>query len=169
MTQTAADRAPGTATLEAPTRLLALALVVLAVALVLAGCTATTASSSAPTPQADVKPSALALQQQFVKVVKQVGPWLVGSFPADDLAVLHIDAGGLQPAAFADSSHLQVGDVALAIGNPLALGAWNSIVAGLLALALAGSVLVAGRGRKGCSASAGREHRPQPEAPDGRR
>ena len=51
----------------------------------------------------------------------------------------------------------------------LALGAWNSIVAGLLTLTLAGSVLVAGRGRKGCSASAGREHRQQPEAPDGRR
>ena len=46
---------------------------------------------------------------------------LVDSFPADDLAVLHIDAGGLHPAVFADSSRLQVGDVALAIGNPLGL------------------------------------------------
>ncbi|HZA80046.1 MAG TPA: trypsin-like peptidase domain-containing protein, partial [Actinomycetes bacterium] len=46
---------------------------------------------------------------------------LVDSFPAHDLAVLHIDASGLQPASFADSSRLQVGDVALAIGNPLGL------------------------------------------------
>ena len=50
----------------------------------------------------------------------------------------------------------------------LALGAWNSIVAGLLTLAPAGSVPVAGRRRKGRSASAGREHRQQAEAPDGR-
>jgi putative serine protease PepD len=155
-----------------------LALLVLAGALALAGCTATAASSSTPAPEADVKPSALALQQQFVQVVKQVGPSvvliqtdqglgsgivfdangnvvtnhhvvanagsfrvtlangrrygarLVGSFPADDLAVLHIDAGGLQPAAFADSSRLQVGDVALAIGNPL--GLQSSVTEGIV-------------------------------------
>jgi putative serine protease PepD len=145
-----------------------LALVV--AALVLAGCgAAPTGPAQAATAGLDVAPSALALQQQFVKVVKQVGPAvvlirtseglgsgivfdatgdvvtnnhvvdnadgfqvtlangrqyrarLVGSFPADDLAVLHIGAGGLHPAAFADSSRLQVGDVALAIGNPLGL------------------------------------------------
>jgi S1-C subfamily serine protease len=125
-----------------------------------------------------VAPSALALQQQFVKVVKQVGPSvvliqtsqglgsgivydangnvvtndhvvqgasgfqvtladgkqyparLVGSFAADDLAVLHIDAGGLHPAGFADSSQLQVGDVALAIGNPL--GLQSSVTEGIV-------------------------------------
>jgi putative serine protease PepD len=55
---------------------------------------------------------------------------LVGSFPADDLAVLHIDADGLQPAAFADSSRLQVGDVALAIGNPL--GLQSSVTEGIV-------------------------------------
>ena len=51
-----------------------LALVVLAGALVMAGCTA---SSSAPATGLDVKPSAVALQQQFVEVVKQVGPSVV--------------------------------------------------------------------------------------------
>jgi putative serine protease PepD len=150
-----------------------LALVVLAAALVLAGCGGTTASSSAATPALDVKPSATALQQQFVQVVKQVGPSVVliqnaqglGSgivfdakgdvvtndhvvdhadgfqvtlangrqYPArlaDDLAVLHVDAGGLHPAAFADSSHLQVGDVALAIGNPL--GLQSSVTEGIV-------------------------------------
>jgi putative serine protease PepD len=46
---------------------------------------------------------------------------LVGSFPADDLAVIKISATGLHPATFADSSTLQVGDIAVAIGNPLGL------------------------------------------------
>jgi hypothetical protein len=46
---------------------------------------------------------------------------------------------------------------------------WNSILAGLLTLALAGSVLMAARRRKGRSASAGREHHQEFEAPDGRR
>ncbi len=155
-----------------------LTLVVLMAALVLAGCSATADSSTAPAATADVKPSALALQQQFVQVVKQVGPSvvliqtnqglgsgivfdakgdvvtnnhvvdnagafritlangrqygarLVGTFPADDLAVLHIDAAGLRPAAFADSSRLQVGDVALAIGNPL--GLQSSVTEGIV-------------------------------------
>ena len=139
-----------------------LAAMVLAGTLALAGCTATATAGgqAASAPTLDVKPSALALQQQFVQVVKQVGPSvvliqtsqglgsgivfdangdivtnnhvvqgassfqvtlangdqrqarLVGAFPADDLAVLHIAAGGPRPAAFADSSALQVGDVA---------------------------------------------------------
>jgi hypothetical protein len=46
---------------------------------------------------------------------------------------------------------------------------WNSILAGLLTLALAGSVLLAGRRRKGRSATTGREHRQQVQVPDGRR
>jgi S1-C subfamily serine protease/RsiW-degrading membrane proteinase PrsW (M82 family) len=153
-------------------------------ALVLAGCSTSSASpasptsSSATTPAVAVAPPALALQQQFVKVVKQVGPSvvliqtsqglgsgivfdangnvvtnnhvvqgatgfqvtladgkqyrarLVGSFATDDLAVLHIDAGALHPAGFADSSQLQVGDVALAIGNPL--GLQSSVTEGIV-------------------------------------
>jgi S1-C subfamily serine protease len=46
---------------------------------------------------------------------------LVGSFPPDDLAVVKVSAAGLRPATFADSSRLQVGDLAIAIGNPLGL------------------------------------------------
>jgi putative serine protease PepD len=46
---------------------------------------------------------------------------LVGSFPADDLAVISVSGGHLKPAAFADSSTLEVGDLAIAIGNPLGL------------------------------------------------
>jgi S1-C subfamily serine protease len=132
------------------------ALAALVAALVLAGCgsTATATDTATATPGLAVAPSALALQQQFVQVVKQVGPAvvlirtseglgsgivfdangdvvtnnhvvdnaggfrvtlangkqyrasLVGTFPADDLAVLHVDATRLRPAAFADSSKL---------------------------------------------------------------
>ena len=154
-------------------------------ALVLAGCSSaasgaghTPSSSSTTPPPAAVAPSALALQQQFVQVVKQIGPSvvliqtsqglgsgivfdakgdvvtnahvvsgadsfqvtlangrryparLVGSFPADDVAVLDVDAGGLHPASFADSSRLQVGDVTLAIGNPL--GLQSSVTEGIV-------------------------------------
>lgn len=44
---------------------------------------------------------------------------LVGNDADSDLAVLKIEAEDLIPASFGDSSVLQVGDVALAIGNPL--------------------------------------------------
>ena len=46
---------------------------------------------------------------------------LVGRFPPDDLAVVRISGAKLTPAAFADSSNLDVGDFAIAIGNPLGL------------------------------------------------
>ena len=157
---------------------LLLAVAALVAAVVLAVCATNTASPSAATPAVEVSPSALAQQQQFVQVVKQVSPSvvliqtsqglgsgivfdaagnvvtnahvvegassfqvtladgkqyparLVGDFAADDLAVLHIDAIGLHPAAFADSSKLQVGDVALAIGNPL--GLQSSVTEGIV-------------------------------------
>ena len=47
---------------------------------------------------------------------------LVGAYAADDLAVITIGPGhGIKPASFADSSKLAVGDLALAVGNPLGL------------------------------------------------
>jgi len=46
---------------------------------------------------------------------------LVGSFPPDDLAVIRVSGANLKPATFADSSKLQAGDLAIAIGNPLGL------------------------------------------------
>ena len=158
------------------------AVAALAAALVLAGCGADPARSATTTATTSaglaVSPSALALQQQFVQVVKQVGPSvvlirtseglgsgvvfdakgdvvtndhvvdnadgfqvtladgkqyparLVGGFPADDLAVLHVDATGLHPASFADSADLAVGDVTLAIGNPL--GLQSSVTEGIV-------------------------------------
>lgn len=47
---------------------------------------------------------------------------LVGSDQPSDLAVLKVDAGSLQPMAFGDSDAVQVGDVVLAVGNPLGIG-----------------------------------------------
>jgi S1-C subfamily serine protease len=46
---------------------------------------------------------------------------LVGSFAPDDLAVVKVTGAGLKPATFANSSKLKVGDLAIAIGNPLGL------------------------------------------------
>ncbi len=46
---------------------------------------------------------------------------LVGLDPQDDLAVIKINATGLTPIAFADSSKVTVGEFAVAVGNPLNL------------------------------------------------
>jgi S1-C subfamily serine protease len=52
---------------------------------------------------------------------KQYQATLVGSYAPDDLAVIRIQAAGLHPATFGNSSNLQVGDIVMAIGNPLGL------------------------------------------------
>jgi len=49
------------------------------------------------------------------------GASLVGRFAPDDLAVVRVSGAKLAPATFADSSKLDVGDFAIAIGNPLGL------------------------------------------------
>jgi S1-C subfamily serine protease len=46
---------------------------------------------------------------------------LVGVFAPDDLAVIKVSGANLRPATFGDSSKLKVGDIAIAIGNPLGL------------------------------------------------
>jgi putative serine protease PepD len=46
---------------------------------------------------------------------------LVGVFAPDDLAVIKVNGAGLKPAAFANSDKLAIGDIAMAIGNPLGL------------------------------------------------
>src|SRR5688572_8452723 len=47
---------------------------------------------------------------------------LVGSDPPSDLAVLKIEGDGLSALALADSDKAQVGDIVLAVGNPLGIG-----------------------------------------------
>jgi S1-C subfamily serine protease len=55
---------------------------------------------------------------------------LVGTFPADDLAVIKVENLGLDPAVFANSAKLRVGDIAMAIGNPLGLS--SSVTQGIV-------------------------------------
>jgi putative serine protease PepD len=136
------------------------------------GATGTTAGSI------PVTSSAQSLEQQFVEVVKDIGPSVVliqtdqglgsgivfdtrgdivtnnhvvagsqtfqvtlatgkqyparfvGAFAPDDLAVLHVNAPGLEAAEFADSKDVSVGDLALAIGNPL--GLQSSVTEGIV-------------------------------------
>jgi Do/DeqQ family serine protease len=47
---------------------------------------------------------------------------VVGSDPPSDLAVLKVKASGLQTVPLGDSDAVRVGDVALAVGNPLGVG-----------------------------------------------
>ncbi|MDL4817420.1 S1C family serine protease [Actinomadura opuntiae] len=58
---------------------------------------------------------------------------LVGSFAADDLAVVKVDGGSLRPASWGDSGKADVGQIVLAMGNPLGLAGsvTNGIVSAL--------------------------------------
>ena len=47
---------------------------------------------------------------------------LVGSDPPSDLAVLKVDATGLPTVTVGDSDRVRVGDVVLALGNPMGIG-----------------------------------------------
>jgi serine protease Do len=47
---------------------------------------------------------------------------VVGADPKTDIAVLKIDASNLKPITIGDSSKVEVGDAALAIGNPFGVG-----------------------------------------------
>ena len=56
---------------------------------------------------------------------------LVGSSENNDIAVLKIDAEGLNAAAFGDSDQLVVGELAVAIGNPMGK-VHGSVTAGII-------------------------------------
>ena len=56
---------------------------------------------------------------------------LVGSYPPDDLAVVKVGGvSNLHPASFGDSSKQEVGDIVLAMGNPLGLA--SSVTNGII-------------------------------------
>ena len=57
---------------------------------------------------------------------------LVGSDEMSDLAVLKIDARGLQAAEFGDSSKLRVGDSVVAIGDPLGVQLRGTMTNGII-------------------------------------
>jgi len=55
-------------------------------------------------------------------VTETITAKLVGTDKPSDLAVIKINKSGLHPLAMADSENVQVGDVVLAVGNPLGVG-----------------------------------------------
>lgn len=68
---------------------------------------------------------------------------LIGSDEDNDIALLKIDAEGLSPATFGDSSSLAVGDYVVAIGNPL--GTLGGTVTDGIVSALAREVTIEGK------------------------
>jgi S1-C subfamily serine protease len=58
---------------------------------------------------------------------------LVGVYPQNDIATIHVSGAKPHPARFADSSQIQVGDIVLAIGNPLGLR--SSVTQGIVSSA----------------------------------
>lgn len=57
---------------------------------------------------------------------------LIGIDSQTDLAVIKIDKKGLTPAEFGKSSELQVGEIAIAIGNPLGFELAGSVTSGII-------------------------------------
>ena len=57
---------------------------------------------------------------------------VVGSDRQTDLAVLKVDATGLPSAVFGDSDELVVGELAVAIGNPMSMELFGSVTAGVI-------------------------------------
>lgn len=57
---------------------------------------------------------------------------LVGSDPYSDLAVIKVEATGLPAAQFGDSDAVRVGDLAVAIGNPVGLDFQRTVTAGII-------------------------------------
>jgi serine protease Do len=53
---------------------------------------------------------------------REVQARIVGTDPKTDVAVLKIDAGNLTPLTIGDSSKVEVGDVAIAVGDPFGVG-----------------------------------------------
>lgn len=63
---------------------------------------------------------------------KPLAARLVAAYPAEDLAVIKLTStpSGLKPAAFADSAKVAVGQIVLAMGNPLGLS--SSVTQGIV-------------------------------------
>ncbi|MCL6443233.1 MAG: trypsin-like peptidase domain-containing protein [Alicyclobacillus sp.] len=66
---------------------------------------------------------------------KHVAAKVVGTDPFTDLAVLRVplsNFASVQPIEFADSNHIQVGEPAIAIGNPMGLDFADSVTSGIV-------------------------------------
>jgi len=75
--------------------------------------------------------AAKTFQVRFSNSAAPVMATLVGTFPPDDLAVIKVSGvSHLHPATFADSSKVKVGEIVLAMGNPLGLA--SSVTDGIV-------------------------------------
>ncbi len=63
---------------------------------------------------------------------RKVRAKLVGTDELSDLAVIKIDAPNLKAAPFGDSDRVRVGDLAIAIGNPLGLEFERTVTVGII-------------------------------------
>ena len=63
---------------------------------------------------------------------KEYNAGVVGYDNRSDLAVLKIDASGLTPASFGDSSQIEVTEDVIVVGNPLSLNYQNSVTKGII-------------------------------------
>lgn len=63
---------------------------------------------------------------------KEYKAGIVGYDSRSDLAVLKIDAKGLKPASFGDSSQIEVTEDVIVVGNPLSLNYQNSVTKGIV-------------------------------------
>jgi S1-C subfamily serine protease len=80
---------------------------------------------------AHVVGEATEFQVRLANSASAVPAKLVGTFEANDLAVIKVSgAKGLRPATFADSSQVKVGQLVLAMGNPLGLS--SSVTEGIV-------------------------------------
>ncbi len=61
---------------------------------------------------------------------KELRAKLIGADPATDLAIIKVDYEGLQPAVFANSDEIRVGEWVLALGNPFNLT--NTVTHGIV-------------------------------------
>jgi putative serine protease PepD len=63
---------------------------------------------------------------------KEMTGSVIGTFPPDDLAVIKVqgNASSLKPATFANSNNVEVGQIVLAMGNPL--GLTDSVTQGIV-------------------------------------
>ena len=68
----------------------------------------------------------------FLADNRQVKAKFIGGDSQDDLAVIKVDLKDLPAAELGDSSKLEVGEMAVAIGNPLGLEFMGSVTAGVI-------------------------------------
>ncbi|WP_443035348.1 S1C family serine protease [Streptomyces sp. BE20] len=81
---------------------------------------------------AHVVGSATTFAVTLVNSSKPLDATLVASYPESDLAVIRLSSlpGGLRPAAFADSTKVELGQITLAMGSPLGLS--SSVTQGIV-------------------------------------